>query len=219
MTTASLGDIPLGVPVLTRGKHRDPAEGSCLMEYVSVLAGLRFTDRPRCTHPLLSWLARRVNDGTSDVARPQLAGLAPALIGTRVHHWGARAVLRAVVYADLSAVGLVAAPRDRWLRELDELATSHLARCPGAHASPSLDRSTNAVVMVGRRRWQTLGTFDRNVTFGVVYQALSRLRPEERDRLLGAALASSVARSRRLLGLPDVAVTVLAGRPPAAPRQ
>lgn len=197
--------------MLAGGKHRDPAEGSCLMEYVSVLAGSRFTDRPRCTHPLLSWLARRVNDSVSDAARPQLARLAPGLIGTRVESRGARGVVRAVVYGELAAMGLAAAPNDRWLRELDELAAAYLVRRSLPQESP---RPVRPASIVSRRRWQTLATFDRNFTFGVACQALDRLEPEQRDRLLKAALAASVARSRRHLGLPDGAVPVLATRRP-----
>jgi hypothetical protein len=47
------------------------------MEFVSQLAGLKFTDTPRCTDPLLAALAQLVNDAISDVARPQLLGFAP----------------------------------------------------------------------------------------------------------------------------------------------
>lgn len=206
MTHSRPGDMPHGIPMLARGKHRGPAEGSCLMEYVSVLAGSRFTDRPRCAHPLLSWLARRVNDSVSDSARPQLARLAPGLIGTRVDDRGARGVVRAVVYGELAAMGLAAAPKDPWLRELDELATAYLGRRPLPPGAPGPGRSASRV---SRRRWQTLATFDRNFTFGVACQALGRLEPEQGDRLLSAALAASVARSRRHLGLCEAAVPVL----------
>lgn len=73
-----------GLPLLDRGAHRSPQRGACLMEYVSVLAGERFSDHPRCTHPALAQLARWVNDQTIDpAARAQLAVLAPDLIGTR----------------------------------------------------------------------------------------------------------------------------------------
>lgn len=71
------------VPILAVGKHDDPREGACLMEYVSVLAGERFTDHPRCTDGLLAYLARLVNDAVStSAARGGLTHLAPELIGT-----------------------------------------------------------------------------------------------------------------------------------------
>ncbi|PZS37592.1 MAG: hypothetical protein DLM62_18380 [Pseudonocardiales bacterium] len=53
------------------------------MEYVSVLAGGKFTDHPRCTHPALATLARLVNDWIDDDdTRNGLALLAPDLIDT-----------------------------------------------------------------------------------------------------------------------------------------
>ena len=84
------------------GRHADPGEGSCLMEYVSVLAGGRFSDHPRCTHPLLTWAARRINDTVSDTARPLLATLTPDLIGTRAHRRRTRKAVQAVIYAELA---------------------------------------------------------------------------------------------------------------------
>lgn len=64
---------------LRRYTHLAPADGMCLMEYVSVLAGDRFTDEPRCTGTLLAALARAVNDTMSDEGRSRLIGLAPSL--------------------------------------------------------------------------------------------------------------------------------------------
>ena len=51
------------------------------MEYASWLAGERWSDHPRCTHPLLASLARLVNDHTSDSARSRLVGFVPSVIG------------------------------------------------------------------------------------------------------------------------------------------
>lgn len=74
-------DPPELVPVLSRGKHRNPRRGACFMELASYLAGERWSDHPPCTHPLLAALARDVNDYTSDAGRGQLAGLIPSVIG------------------------------------------------------------------------------------------------------------------------------------------
>ncbi|MDN5750782.1 MAG: hypothetical protein L0H64_20125 [Pseudonocardia sp.] len=80
---APAGRVPDELPVLDRGQHRSPETGACLMEYVSVLAGDRFTDHPRCTDPALAALARLVNDRIERGAvRNALARLAPDLIGT-----------------------------------------------------------------------------------------------------------------------------------------
>jgi hypothetical protein len=74
---------PEGLPVLSRGKHRSPRKGACFMEMASVLANERWSDQPRCTHPLLAGLARLVNDSTSDQNRGELAVLIPSVVGLR----------------------------------------------------------------------------------------------------------------------------------------
>jgi hypothetical protein len=51
------------------------------MEYASFLAGERWSDHPRCTHPLLSGVARDVNDHVSDEGRSRLIPLIPSVIG------------------------------------------------------------------------------------------------------------------------------------------
>ncbi|HEY2204782.1 MAG TPA: hypothetical protein VGH99_09950, partial [Pseudonocardia sp.] len=52
----------MGLPGLEAGSHARPEQGACLLEYVSVLAGERFSDRPRCVDRRLASLARAVND-------------------------------------------------------------------------------------------------------------------------------------------------------------
>ncbi|HUR06014.1 MAG TPA: hypothetical protein VM347_25935 [Nonomuraea sp.] len=68
------------MPVLSRGRHRNPKRGACFMELASYLAGERWSDHPACTHPLLAALARLINDNTSDANRGRLAGLVPSII-------------------------------------------------------------------------------------------------------------------------------------------
>ncbi|WP_245993057.1 hypothetical protein [Xylanimonas allomyrinae] len=79
------------------------------MELASFLAGERWTDHPRCTHPLLAMLARAVNDLTSDQARPQLAPLIPSVIGLTSDdpRWDVRIALRA------ARTALPVSPADR----------------------------------------------------------------------------------------------------------
>jgi hypothetical protein len=72
---------PEMLPLLSRGRHRNPRKGACFMEMASVLAGERWSDHPRCTHPLLGNLARLVNDCTSDDHRHELATLIPSVVG------------------------------------------------------------------------------------------------------------------------------------------
>lgn len=71
----------LAVPVLSRGKHRNPRKGACFMEFASYLAGEPWSDHPACTHPLLAGVARDVNDCTTDSGRSRLAPLIPSVIG------------------------------------------------------------------------------------------------------------------------------------------
>jgi hypothetical protein len=69
------------LPILSRGKHRNSRKGACFMEMASVLAGEKWSDHPRCTHPLLADLARHINDATSDDNRHHLALLIPEVVG------------------------------------------------------------------------------------------------------------------------------------------
>jgi hypothetical protein len=72
---------PDALPILCAGEHRNPRDGACVMEYVSVLAGERFGDHPRCVHPALAGLARAVNDRIHDDAmRSRLVLLVPDMI-------------------------------------------------------------------------------------------------------------------------------------------
>src|SRR5690606_9481396 len=73
--------VPDLVPQLSRGKHRNPRKGACFMELASYLAGERWSDHPSCTHPLLSTMARLVNDHTTDDGRDRLGRLVPSVIG------------------------------------------------------------------------------------------------------------------------------------------
>ena len=73
--------VPDILPVLSRGRHRNPRKGACFMELAAYLAGERWSDHPACTHSLLASVARLVNDHTSDAGRPRLAELIPSVIG------------------------------------------------------------------------------------------------------------------------------------------
>ncbi|WP_402469805.1 hypothetical protein [Isoptericola aurantiacus] len=97
------------LPMLGRGKHRNPKKGACFMELASFLAGERWSDHPQCTHPLLAMMARAVNDLTSDDARPRLAPLIPSVIGLTSDdpRWDVRIALRSAQTA------LPVAPADR----------------------------------------------------------------------------------------------------------
>ncbi|MGC4941191.1 hypothetical protein [Kribbella sp. DT2] len=76
-----MNNFDFAVPVLSRGKHRNPRKGACFMEFASYLAGEPWSDHPACTHPLLAGVARDVNDCTTDAGRSRLAPLIPSVIG------------------------------------------------------------------------------------------------------------------------------------------
>lgn len=101
------------LPVLSRGKHRTPRKGACFMELASFLAGERWSDHPRCTHPLVASVARMVNDSTSDAARQELASMIPSVIGTHRDdpRWDALIARRAA----LTALPIASAERQRVL--------------------------------------------------------------------------------------------------------
>lgn len=118
---APIPTLPDGLPELGVGRHRRPSQGACLMEYVSVLAGLPFGPSPTCTHPALCVLAHRVNDATSDAGRPRLARLAPALIGVRDDRARVSNVAGTVVLG-VTTAALSWAPHDPFVRRLQRRA-------------------------------------------------------------------------------------------------
>jgi hypothetical protein len=96
---------PDSMPVLSRGKHRKPREGACLMEYVAFLSGGPFSDAPACTDKTLAVIARAVNDYSSDAQRQRLAILAsdltvcgPLELANR-HDLARRCLLTAIPYS------------------------------------------------------------------------------------------------------------------------
>lgn len=68
--------------LLGRGAHASPRCGCSVLEYVSVLAGERWSSRPQSVHPAVADVADMVNDQMSDDRRRLLTPLAPWLLGT-----------------------------------------------------------------------------------------------------------------------------------------
>jgi len=107
------GRTPDLVPVLSRGKHRNPRKGACFMELASFLAGERWSDHPPCTHPLLAAVARDVNDHLGDEARRRIAPMIPEVIGLN----GTDPVIGVLLAREVVLVALpvASAPRQRVL--------------------------------------------------------------------------------------------------------
>ena len=68
---------------LGAGKHDEPADGVCVMELASMIAGERFTDHPRAVCPVIAAFLRAYNDTIDDRRRQDLYRLAALSIGTR----------------------------------------------------------------------------------------------------------------------------------------
>jgi hypothetical protein len=220
---------PALLPVLSRGKHRNPRKGACFMEFASLLAGERWSDHPSCTHPLLASAARHVNDYTSDAGRPRLVTLIPSVIGLTGDDLriDARIALRSAILA----LPVVAAERqrvmavsvlscDRMLAELDgrpaaelEAPSRHaLARAPMAAQWASRFADTAGSVSVTAKRFRP---GDRRL------RDLGRPRPRARPRRRRASGREVTAQPAEHPGAADgqahrlaVAAGALGGREP-----
>jgi hypothetical protein len=196
---------PALLPVLSRGKHRNPRKGACFMEFASLLAGERWSDQPACTHPLLAAAARHVNDYTSDAGRPRLVTLIPSVIGLTGHDLriDARIALRSAILA----LPVVAAERqrvmavsvlscDRMLAELDgrpaaelEAPSRHaLARAPLAAqwASRFADTASSVRVTAKRFRDQSAPTIVHSAVAGIAQACVPDPDAMLRDLLVQA---------------------------------
>jgi len=192
-------EVPAGLPVLSRGRHRDPEQGSCLMEYVSVLAGERFSDRPRCTHPALARLAQQVNDTVADTARPRLARLAPGLIGTDIDD----PQLPHVIVERCVAAALGVAPDDARLARLARRTRRRRERAGQQHRS-RVRRGLRrvAIALAGQMIDPAYRSLDA---------VLAARGVGHRDRVRAATLEDAIRAVREHLGLAPVAA-VAAGR-------
>jgi hypothetical protein len=68
---------------LSRGRHYSPKSGACVMELASMLAGERFTDRPRAVCPVIASFLRAYNDLAPAAWRQDLVAGASRVVGSR----------------------------------------------------------------------------------------------------------------------------------------
>ena len=73
--------IPESMPVLSRGKHKNPSKGACFLEYTSLLAGEPFSDSPACVDRELAAVLRHANDLLGDADRPRLVPMLGRAVG------------------------------------------------------------------------------------------------------------------------------------------
>lgn len=121
---------------LSRGKHSSPAQGVCVMELASMLAGETFSDRPACVDPVIGGLLRAYNDSVDGERRQDLYRLAAEVVGSAstVDVERARAA-RCLTFANAHRT------RSRWGRRRPPVLAAHLGSdAPGVLAVRSLGR-------------------------------------------------------------------------------
>ena len=176
--------VPEGLPVLEAGAHRDAQSGSCLMEYVSVLAGERFTDRPRCTHPALAAIAWQVNDAVSATARQQLGTRAVALVG--LGRTGSVAV-RPVVLETIAAAGLALDPDSRFFPRLRRRLAQQADRAAGRPGRGEDGRGGRLATLLH------VGPVNHACAHLLVATRIADLDADARDRVLIGLLDAAIA--------------------------
>ena len=95
------------------------------MEYVSMFAGERFSDLPKCTHPAVAVVAWRINDELCATTRQELLSRAPALVGAGR---GLSRPVRPIVLGVITDAALALDPEHRYFQRLRR----RLDRAPAA---------------------------------------------------------------------------------------
>ncbi len=195
------------MPVLSRGKHRNPRKGACFMELAGFLAGEPWSDHPACTHPLLASLARDVNDHVGDHARTRLAPHIPEVIGLttddpRADAWIAREaalVALPVTAADRQGVAAVGLLRcERMLAQLEGRPRDDVDPRTAAalDAVPHARDWAHGFTAVG---WGTTASFARRSAPAIVHSAVSGIAVAavaQADDLLVDLLVGTIDRCR-----------------------
>jgi hypothetical protein len=113
------------------------------MELASYLAGEKWSDHPRCTHPLLASLARSVNDCTTDAGRSRLAVLIPSVIGLTGDDLRIDATI--ALRAARTALPVVAADRQR-VMAVAVLTSERVIGVLDGRSADDLDQASRAVL-------------------------------------------------------------------------
>ncbi len=205
------------MPVLSRGRHRNPRKGACFMELASYLAGERWSDHPDCTHPLLAALARDVNDHVGEQARSLLAPMIPSVVGLvgedpRVHVWIAReCALTAlpVVSAERQGVAAVGLLRcERVLNALEQRSRHYVSPRTAAvlDAAPVARDWARGFTALG---WGSGASFARRSAPAIVHSAVSGIAVStapDPDAILVELLGRTIEQCRTWMPGRDLAV-------------
>jgi hypothetical protein len=183
-----MGQIPDQLPVISRGRHLEPEDGGCIMEIASLLAGERWSDAPRCTHPLLAAVARLVNDEVGDEARQELLQLVPELVGAV----GDGPATAPAIVRTCARIGLTIDPGSRRLRHALAAAEDRMTHLPDTHwrdvlytygpATHAVVRTIDTIVRRDRDCDETLSTLLRECV-----QVVRDRTPQRRLASVGAA--------------------------------
>ena len=74
--------LDLGTLRLAPGSHSSPRDGVCVVELASLLAGEKFSDRPRCVCDVIAGFLRTLNDRVAHAERQRLVGYAEQAVGS-----------------------------------------------------------------------------------------------------------------------------------------
>jgi hypothetical protein len=114
-----------------RGRHASPERGACVMELASMLAGERFTDRPKSVCPVIAGFLRSYNDLLPDGEHGELYPYAALVVGTaasgpvrrrraaRLLEWAGARTWRGRLMFRLSTWDLVVMPAARAALRMD----------------------------------------------------------------------------------------------------
>ena len=114
------------------------------MEYASFLAGERWSDHPSCTHPLLSLMARGVNDHTSGYGRSRLVPLIPSVVG--LNGDDPAIDISIAIRSAAAALPIVAVDRQKAMAVGLFVSLEALRRSPGSMAATHADELTSVAV-------------------------------------------------------------------------
>lgn len=151
---------------LGMGAHR-ATDGVCVMELVSVLAGLGKTDQPSCTNEAITSVAISINDRMDDASRQQLKVLVPRLMRAKRTSVDNRVNARLALWAARSVLQFIASSTDR--NEVGEMLEA-AERC--LQGETSATACLNCPVVRVQRLWGGyMADFNNCVAPGAVFQS------------------------------------------------
>lgn len=186
---------------LAPGSHSSPRDGVCAVELASLLAGEKFSDRPRCVCRVVAASLRSFNDRASHADRQRLIPYARRAVGTR----GDRELTRA--RRELCLVWAGAHPDAGPLRSLWDRIWMRGRIWVAVGFREALRLNDGAGEYAARAVFARYGTeaafslLDRLLEIGEEPQAAAKLEPAPlADPVQGAAQARVASAIRELAG-------------------